>query len=166
MASKNARSASQRTVTKKRKGIPQTNPNSLANLQPFKSRAENGGEIDPRINQGGRPKLLGESYKDWLAKINENDPAQRTNAELGAMAIGLEMLKGDVSAAREIRAATEGEKLRTWEDDLADLVREGTATVDDVRAEFGNEIAARIFVRLGVLPSQSRSVQSETTRAE
>lgn len=106
MASKNARSASVRTPTKlKRKGHPQTNPNSLANLKP-PWRAG-----DPSPNPSGKPKLLGESYKDWLAKVNENDPAQRTNAELGAMAIGLEMLKGDVSAAREIRSATEGEKL-------------------------------------------------------
>lgn len=59
-------------------------------------------------NPSGRPKLLGESYRDWLAKLNANG---MTNAEAVALAMGIEAMKGDVSAAREIRAATEGEKL-------------------------------------------------------
>lgn len=170
MASKNARSASVRTPTKlKRKGHPQTNPNSLANLKP-PWRAG-----DPSPNPSGKPKLLGEAYKKYLALppnpkfvalLSDWGDVPKTNAELIAARAILDAASGNDGARREIRAATEGEKLRTWEDDLADLVREGTATVDDVRAEFGNEIAARIFVRLGVLPSQSRSVQSETTRAE
>ena len=54
-------------------------------------------------NPSGRPKLLGESYKAWLAKINAEGI---TNAEAVALAMGLEAMKGDVGAAREIRSAT------------------------------------------------------------
>jgi hypothetical protein len=37
-------------------------------LRPFKSRAELGGQIDPRINIGGRPKVLTESLAKELRK--------------------------------------------------------------------------------------------------
>lgn len=100
------------------------NKGRVENLKPFKSAADNGGVPDPRINLSGKPRLLGESYKEWLATINENDPQKRTNAQLGAVAIGLEMLKGDVAAAREIRAATEGDRLElTGKDGGALIIR-------------------------------------------
>ena len=90
-----------------------TNPNSLANLkEPWRPG-------DPSPNPGGRPKLLGESYKEWLAKTNAQG---MTNAEAVALAMGLEAIKGDVSAAREIRAATEGDKLELTGKDGAALV--------------------------------------------
>jgi hypothetical protein len=37
-------------------------------LKPFKSRADLGGQIDPRINVGGRPKVLTESLAKELRK--------------------------------------------------------------------------------------------------
>lgn len=82
-----------------------TNPNSLANLAPpWKAGA-------PSPNPSGKPKLLGESYKAMLARVNEQDPQKRTNAELIAEALKLEAMKGDVGAAKEIRSATEGDSL-------------------------------------------------------
>ena len=59
-------------------------------LKPFKSRAELGGELDPRINVGGRPKILREETAKWLA---ERDKTGKTNARkivesVGAVAIG------------------------------------------------------------------------------
>ena len=42
----------------------------------------------------------------------------------------------------------------TWEDDVAALVRSGDVSIQDVQAEFGDEIAARIVARVGLLPSQ------------
>ena len=99
MASKKT---SVRTPTKKR-GHPQTNPASLANLKP-PWRAG-----DPSPNPSGRPKLLGDSYKAMLARVNETDPQKRTNAELIANAALVAALGGDVSAMREIRSATEGD---------------------------------------------------------
>lgn len=104
MASKKAGKTSVRTPTKRR-GHPQTNANSLANLKPPWKKG------DPSPNPGGRPKGMSDAYKEWLATVNENDPLGRTNAQLGAASIGLEMLKGDVSAAKEIRSATEGDKI-------------------------------------------------------
>lgn len=78
-----------------------TNPNSLANLEDHK--------FPPGVsgNPGGRPKVLGEAYREWLAKVN-NDGV--TNAERVAETMGRRAMLGDVSAAREMRAATEGEK--------------------------------------------------------
>lgn len=45
-------------------------------------------------------------------------------------------------------------RAETWEDDVADLVRAGDATIADVKAEFGDEITARIAARVGLLPGQ------------
>lgn len=46
-----------------------------------------------------------------LARVNESDPQGRTNAELIANAALIAALGGDVSAMREIRSATEGDKV-------------------------------------------------------
>ncbi len=89
------------TPTKKRKGRPQTNQKSLANLKPPWKPG------DPSPNPSGRPKLLGESYKEWLAAVNKDG---LTNAQSIAISIGLSALAGEVGAAREIRSATEEEK--------------------------------------------------------
>jgi hypothetical protein len=78
-----------------------TNPKSLANLAPPFPKGVSG-------NPGGRPKLVGESYKEWLATETAEG---LTNAQALALAIGAAALEGDVSAAREIRAATEGEQV-------------------------------------------------------
>lgn len=106
MAKRKAKAPRRSQLTAKRDDKRGKNPNSLANLEAHKFAPGVSG------NPSGRPKLLGESYKEWLATVNEQDLQKRTNAQMGAVAIGLEMLKGDVSAAREIRAATEGESLK------------------------------------------------------
>ena len=59
-------------------------------LKPFKSRAELGGELDTRINVGGRPKILRQETAKWLA---ERDKIGKTNARkivesVGTIAIG------------------------------------------------------------------------------
>lgn len=108
----NAPPVSAQNSAKRAKKNPRGKPFTSENPYKFQSKAENGGEIDPRINVGGRPKGMSDAYKEWLSLVQESDPQKRTNAQLGAVAIGLEMLKGDVSAAREIRAATEGESLK------------------------------------------------------
>ena len=110
MASKSAGGNAQNSV--KRKAKPRGKPFAAGNVHAFKSREENGGQVDPRINAGGRPKLLGESYKAMLARVNETDPQKRTNAELIANAALVAALGGDVGAMREIRSATEGEQLK------------------------------------------------------
>ena len=59
-----------------------------------------------------------------LARVNETDPQKRTNTELIANAALVAALGGDVSAMREIRAATEGEKTTTLNIDVANLTDE------------------------------------------
>ena len=57
-------------------------------------------------NPGGRPRLLTNAYKEWLAKTDKDGV---TNAEKVAEAQGLKAQKGSTEAAREIRMATESE---------------------------------------------------------
>lgn len=86
---------------------------------PENRRAGKGGVIPPveyqfkpgqSGNPGGRPKLLSGAYRAMLAEVNPRDSEGRTNAEIIAVAARVEALKGDVSAMREIRSATEGDK--------------------------------------------------------
>ncbi len=116
------------------------NPASLSNLKPFKP-GESG-------NPSGRPRLLGESYKAWLANINSQGI---TNAEAVALAMGLQAMKGDVGAAREIRSATEGDKLKlmTWQSEVAEAVKEGRLKPEDVVKELGIDGARDILVAAG-----------------
>lgn len=115
-------------------------------------------------NPGGRPKLLSDAYREWLAAENEDGV---TNAAALASRLGEAAISfADVPAAKELRAATEGERVRTWEDDVADLLRDGRATLEDVTNEFGKEAAARIAARAGLSGSESTSVhQSPPTNA-
>ncbi|MBA2704912.1 MAG: hypothetical protein H0U60_13805 [Blastocatellia bacterium] len=137
-----ARNPSVRTPTKK--GHPQTNPNSLANLKPPWKAG------DPSPNPSGKPKLLGDSYKEWLATVNDKDPQGRTNAQLGALSMGMSMLRGEVAAAREIRTATEGENIK----------QDGTLTI---RVEWGDDFSAH-----GTIPetapatTENSPIESET----
>jgi len=123
------------------------NPASLANLKP-PWRAG-----DPSPNPSGRPKLLGDSYKAMLARINETDPQKRTNAELIANAALVAALGGDVSAMREIRSATEGEKitLTSWQSEIVDALKKGNLTPQQVIDEIGIDDARAILVAAGTV---------------
>ena len=123
------------------------NPASLANLKP-PWRAG-----DPSPNPSGRPKLLGDSYKAMLARVNEQDPEKRTNAELIANAALVAALGGDVSAMREIRAATEGEKitLTSWQSEIVDALKKGNLTPQQVIDEIGIDDARAILVAAGTV---------------
>jgi hypothetical protein len=79
-------------------------------LKPFKSRAENGGRLDPRINKGGRPKILREESARYLAEKDENGV---TNARKMIESLGVKALsarKDAVSAFRELRQTAEPEE--------------------------------------------------------
>ena len=66
-------------------------------------------------NPGGRPKplLIREAYTAWLAVVD--DETGKTHAQLLAEELGIRAIQGDVAAAREYRAATDGVKLTTDE---------------------------------------------------
>lgn len=132
-----------KTVTK-RKGRPQTNPASLANLKPF--------EPGQSGNPGGRPKLLGEAYKAKLARVVPDDPEGRTYAEVMADAIALQVIKGDVAAAREIRSATEGEKVvfgEAWKQEVIELLKAGQISTQDVIEAIGLDDARSLIIAAG-----------------
>lgn len=108
-------------------------------------------------NPGGRPKSLSGAYKKFLESVNDEDPLKRTNAELIALALGLQALDGNVQAAREMRAATEGERIRTWRDDVIELLRNGEITPDKLREELGNdEIFEELVATAGIRRNERR----------
>ena len=121
-------------------------PNSRANLAPPFPKGVSG-------NPGGRPKLLGDSYKAMLARVNESDPHGRTNAELIANAALVAALGGDVSAMREIRSATEGEKitLNSWQSEIVDALKKGHLTPQQVIDEIGIDDARPILIATGTV---------------
>ena len=79
------------------------------NPHPHPPPVEHQFKLGNNANPGGRPKVLSSAYRQWLETINANDPEGRTNAELVARSMGLQSLKGNINAAREMRSATEGE---------------------------------------------------------
>jgi hypothetical protein len=146
-----------KSVTTPKKGIDRRgkNPKSLSNLRPPWKAG------DPSPNPAGRPKLLGESYKAWLGGMNDSGI---TNAEAVAIAMGRQALQGDVQAAREIRSATEGDKIKllTWQNELAELLKEGKLTPADLIAELGIDDARSILVAAGQAIPESVSEQGNT----
>jgi uncharacterized protein DUF5681 len=133
-------------------------------------RAGKGGIIPPVEHQfkpgisgnpGGRPRVLSDAYRKMLATVNERDPEGRTNAELAAEAMKIEMLKGEIPALRELRSATEGERTRTIEDDIIDYLREGKLTPAQVRQELPDD-AAKLIAAAGL----SGRADTETGEAQ
>lgn len=154
---RNARRHSVRTPKKTRRAGDRrgTHPASLANLKPPWKAG------DPSPNPSGRPKILGESYKAMLARVNESDPFRRTNAELIAEALKVSAMQGDVSAAREIRAATEGERIRTWRDEVIDLLKARAVTPQEVEQEVGTELARELFIAAGIARNESGEIAGD-----
>jgi len=109
-------------------------------------------------NPGGRPKLLSDGYREWLAAMDEHGI---TNAAYVTLAVGDKALVGDDRAVREIRQATEGERIRTWRDDVVDLLREGKVTPDDVISEFGADEAQPLIIAAGVRRDEGGSAEGE-----
>lgn len=161
----------------KPRGKPFEKGNKIGNH--FKSRAENNGELDPRINPGGRPRIVGDAYKSVLQstypiKFMTDDERERvieytgnelqdiTYAEQIALSVSTAAALGDVQAAREIRQTTEGDKLalQTWQIEIVDMLRRREVTPQQVIDQFGFEDAEPILVAAGVV------VVSETSRTQ
>lgn len=107
-------------------------------------------------NAGGRPKLLSDAYREWLAA---EDKHGITNAAHITLAVGDKALGGDAQAVREIRQATEGERIRAWQDDVIDLLRAGKVSVEDVVRELGDEQAAPIVAAAGIRRDEGGEAQ-------
>lgn len=116
--------------------------------KPFEAGNSYGRRFQPGQsgNPGGRPRALSDAYRAWLAAT---DKRGRTNAERIAAAIGKAARAGDVAAVRELRLATEGARLRSWRDDVVDLLVAGALTRAQVRLELGDDLAAELFAVAG-----------------
>jgi hypothetical protein len=86
----------------KTKRAPRGKPFAKGNVWRFKP-----GESP---NPGGRPKVLVQAYLEVLGYVDVDD-MERTQALAIAETMCQRALAGDVSAAREIRLATEGQRL-------------------------------------------------------
>lgn len=114
-------------------------------------------------NPGGKPKLIRETYTEWLAEPNRSQP-HKTNARVGVEAVGNAFLMGDIPAAREIRTATEGTSLNVnYQHKVVQWLQQGLITVEEVQAELDEDEARMVLLAAGeLLPAQP---STETTEA-
>lgn len=151
MAKQSAKRAPRKSLrTEKKDDKRGTNPNSLANLNPFQKGVSG--------NPGGRPKLLSDAYREYLGTADE--ATGRTRAQDIARAQGVKAIQGDVAAAREMRSGTEGDRIRTWRDDVIDLLRARTVTPAEVTAELGDELATELIDASGVRRNENSETES------
>lgn len=170
----------------KKKGKPRGRPfekGKLTTPRPFKSKAELHGELDPHINARGRPKAIGASYTavleslypmhlltpEQLERVQQytgNVEAVITYAEAIALSVVTIATLGDVSAAREIRTATEGNKIifATWQTDIIDALKQKMLSADEVIDRLGFEQAQPILIAAGITPIVStQQIEPEIT---
>jgi len=136
-----------KAATTKRIGTPQTNKNSLKNLE--------GHEWPKGVsgNPGGKPKRLSNAYAEWFELVNPDDPLHRTNVELVADAVGRAAREfGDVAAAREMRQATEGDRLAltSWQSEIVDALKQQLLTAAEVVTQLGLEQATPLLLAAGL----------------
>ena len=58
---------------------------------------------------------------------------------------------GNPAAAKEIRQAMEGDRIRTWQDDVIQALKEGRIKTEDIIRELGDEIAKPIIASAGII---------------
>ncbi len=63
---------------------------------------------------------------------------------------GYDRLKALELIGKHLAMFTDRVKVDSWEDEIVALLKAGTVTVDDVRAEIGNELAENLFKRVGL----------------
>ena len=179
-------------VIVKEKAKPRGRPfqkGNTANPNPFKSKAELGGELDPRIAPNGRPRVISDAYKSVMQatypiELVTDDERRRielytqnaqqdiTYAEKIALAVSAIAAEGDVSAAREIRTTLEGDKLalQTWQQEVVDALRRKEVTPQQVIDQLGFEDAETILIAAGVVvvsaPPRPQTTQDDTTQSD
>lgn len=127
------------------------------------------GTFAPFLSADGTIDLNTEAAKEHIGLLKKVKVKERTyvRGETPVREVDTEIELQDQQAAlvqmgRHHKLFVDRTRAETWEDDLADLVKGEQATLDDVAREFGEEIAARIAARVGVLRGQNRTVQGES----
>jgi hypothetical protein len=135
------------------KGKPRGKPFEPGNKYAFKK-----GEI---ANPGGRPKSISGAYKAWLEQID--DETGFTHAQLVAQAQGQRaIIAHDTTAAKELRQATEGDTLKTWQSEIIDALKNGNLTPEQVVKELGIDDARSILIAAGAAIPTSASQPTST----
>ena len=108
-----------RPATRKAKSRAASKRTSSSGAHRLKRRRGAGKQFEPgnpyrfpkgvSPNPGGRPKALGEAYRKWLEVVDEKSGL--SFVELVAQTLGNQAIAGDIAAAREMRQATEGDKV-------------------------------------------------------
>lgn len=76
---------------------------------PFKKRSELGGALDPRINAGGRAKILKEETAKWLEKKDGNGVTNAAKMVRSLGALAQQQLPHSVAAFKELRHTADEE---------------------------------------------------------
>ena len=148
MASKKPQVTAGNSGKPRLKGKPRGKPNPQ-NLTPWPPGVSG--------NPAGRPPdLLSVAYRGWLKRkpraaaikalgLALGDDIPVTNAEAAAEAIGMAGISGDVGAAKEIRQATEGDKVRIETNEALKKLAEELGD-----AAHGDPVLVAIFAAAGV----------------
>jgi len=98
-------------------------------------------------NPGGISKPLRQVREaiEAILASEYSDGSGRSYAEVVAMKLLEKAITGDIRAVAEIRLSTEGLKLRTWRDDVIDLLRQGLVTPEVIKDELGKELAEELL---------------------
>lgn len=116
------------------------------------------------LNPGGRPKILSDAAKEFLAFTDEKGV---TNAAKIIAAQGRKAIESeDTSAVKELRQMTEGDKIVGWQDELITLLREGRVTPADLIAELGADIAEPIIIASGARGTGTLQIKAEGVQPE
>lgn len=114
-------------------------------------------------NPGGKPRVfskLSEAYAQLMGEECYLDPYHRTWGECAAEGMFKASFKGNPAATKEIRQALEGDRIRTWQDDVIQALKEGKIKPEDIIRELGDEVAKPIIVAAGIVGASSGEIAS------
>lgn len=159
-------STSKRAKSKKRVKLPEIRQKRGGNPHPNPPPPEHQFKPGQSGNPGGRPKLLGEAYKAKLARVVPGDSEGRTYAEVMADAVSLEVIRGNVQAAKEIRSATEGDRVvfeDAWKSEIVEHLKAGHISPQDVIEAIGLDDARSLIITAGAAIPALASESKDTT---
>lgn len=108
-------------------------------------------------NPGGQPRIIRNTWAEWLAEPNTETP-DKTNARVGIEAAGERFLRGELDALREARTATEDTTINVnYKHQVVAWLQQGLITVDEVQKELEPAEAQAVLLAAGVLSPTQRT---------